>query len=101
MLRSEEHALCLLAIPAVALNVLRSLSVTYLTQAIGGDKTYPIEVRVVNVALLKRALDFFLGVLRQCVETVDQLNIVLCRLPPVVEDGRRYTAPITNVSSAL
>jgi hypothetical protein len=50
--------------------------------------------------LLKRALDLLLGVFRHCVETVDQLEVVLSGLPPVVENRRRDTAPVAGVSNS-
>jgi hypothetical protein len=64
------------------------------------DKTYPIEVLVINVALLERALDLLLSVFRKFIVTVDQLKVFLGSLPPVVQDIRRDTAPVAHVSNA-
>ena len=76
------------------------LSVTRLPRATTNDQTYPIEVVVVNVTLLERALDLLLSVFRHCVEAVNQLKVMLSGLPPVVEDRRRDTAPVAGVSNA-
>jgi hypothetical protein len=99
LLWSKEHALVLLAIPAVALKVLYRLSVTPWTQDMASDKTYPVEVLVVNVALLERALDLLLGIGRQLVVAVNQLEILLGSLPPVVDDIRRDASPVPRVSN--
>ena len=99
LLRSKEHALVLLAIPAVALKVLYKSSDTRWTQEMASDKTYPVEVLVINVALLERALDLLLGISRQLVVAVNQLEILLSSLPPVVDDIRRDASPVPRVSN--
>ena len=68
--------------------------------AVTGDETHSVPVIVVNVTLLKRALDLLLGVGRHHVETIDQLKVVLSGLPPVVKDIWRDAAPVANVSKA-
>lgn len=74
------------------------MSVVCLRKTFLGDKSYPIEVLVVDVALLERTLDLFLRLFRQRVEAVDQFNIVLCGIPPVVKDRRRDAAPVLCIS---
>jgi hypothetical protein len=76
------------------------LSDTHLPCAVTGDETHSVPVIVVNVTLLKRALDLLLGVGRHHVETIDQLKVVLSGLPPVVKDIWRDAAPVANVSKA-
>ena len=76
------------------------MSDTHLPCAVAGDETHSIPVIVVNVTLLERALDLLLGVCGHYVETVDQFEIVLSGLPPVVKDIRRNTAPVSGVSNA-
>lgn len=74
------------------------MSVVHLGKTFLGGKTYPIEVFVVDVALLERTLDLLLRLFGQRVKAVDQFNIVLCGLPPVVKDRRRDTSPVLCVS---
>lgn len=52
------------------------------------------------MALLERALHLVLSVCRHHVETVDQLEIVISGLPPVVKDIGRDAAPVADVSDA-
>lgn len=65
------------------------------------SRTYSSKVFIVDMSLLQRALDLFLGVVRKRVKTVDQLEVLSCALPPVVEDRRRDTAPGKFVSIYL
>jgi len=89
----EKHGRVLLArLEAVAFYVLSPVSAVRLRLPNETD-TYTVPVVVLYMLLLEGTLDLLLSILREGVETVDELHVHLRSLGPIVEDLWRHAAP--------